>query len=737
MDLLKKTQTPFQETVLVLSVGLSVWSFVGVLLYFFSTNPSTYLFFGQWGFKAIAGSAFWLGYSFFLLPVVIFKTGQTVILKCESFRDVSVVYPKLFLKTAVGAVSLLLVSSFLDSVVAYFGIGFSDAKFVYGPGGFLGHAVGSWLYSSFGFGGVLVILNLVNIMSSQLTGEFSFADFLTKLEKGMSFFTKTVINHSSVFLRSFWEQVLIKLGRKSDPALDKLEFQIQQACERQKLHHAVEIENTAAVAGSALVASVADVMEQGLVVNASSSATDWEVQDHESKTDRKKSSSKPKIKIVVDNTQAQVSNLDNEKSKGVAVSDEETLSDEENQAAQPLPEDIKITLWKKSYSYPSKSLLKQSKKIPALSATAKKQQADLVQNCLAGFGLEGKVVAVHAGVRLNMFEFEPSVGVKVSKIQALTNDLALSLGASSIRILAPIPGKNTVGIEIPSKSPGSLCLGDLIEAAQKNKSAILPFALGKDVYGDVLVEDLAKMPHLLVAGTTGSGKSVFTNTLISSLIYSLSPRDLRFIMVDPKMIELTPYNGIPHLLKPVISDVEESKNALIWAENEMDRRYKVFAELGARNIESFNQKLKSLNTKSLSRKLGKDSESVLEHMPYIVIVIDELADLMITQGKEVEKPITRIAQKARACGIHLVLATQRPSAEIVTGLIKTNFPSRIAFKVSSSIDSRTILDTAGAEKLLGQGDMLYLPNGRHIVRVQGAYLSEEEVQKVVKSVVID
>jgi DNA segregation ATPase FtsK/SpoIIIE, S-DNA-T family len=247
-----------------------------------------------------------------------------------------------------------------------------------------------------------------------------------------------------------------------------------------------------------------------------------------------------------------------------------------------------------------------------------------------------------------------------------------------------------------------------------------------------LIEDLSTMPHLLVSGTTGSGKSVFTNCLISSLLFNMSPRDLRFIMIDPKMIELTPYNGIPHLLKPVISDVEEAKEALVWAEQEMDRRYQMFLDVGARNIESYNQKIKDISAKTLAKKLGKNANYSLDHMPYIVVVIDELADLMITQGKEVERPITRIAQKARACGIHLVLATQRPSAEIVTGLIKTNFPSRISFKVSSSIDSRTILDASGGEKLLGQGDMLYLPNGRNIIRVQGSYLSEDEVARLVK-----
>lgn len=262
----------------------------------------------------------------------------------------------------------------------------------------------------------------------------------------------------------------------------------------------------------------------------------------------------------------------------------------------------------------------------------------------------------------------------------------------------------------------------------------LPIALGTNVYNEPVIADISTMPHMLVSGTTGSGKSVFINTLITSLLFTLSPKQLRFLMIDPKMIELSPYNGIPHLLKPVVTDVEDAKNCLVWAEKEMDRRYTMFSETQARNLESFNEAIKNGSKAGLERKLGRKIDWNWGEIPQIVVVIDELADLMITQGKDVEIPITRIAQKARAAGIHLVIATQRPSSEIVTGLIKTNFPTRIAFKVSSSVDSRTILDSSGAEKLLGNGDMLFLPNGKTAQRIQASFISEPEVKKIVNHI---
>ena len=395
---------------------------------------------------------------------------------------------------------------------------------------------------------------------------------------------------------------------------------------------------------------------------------------------------------------------------------------------------MEIKAWTKRYKKVEVSLLERAEKKVKKSDSEIKEICQMIGERLESFGIRGEVIAAHQGVTLTMFEFMPAAGMKLSKIQSLSDDLALVLGAKAIRILTPIPGKTTVGIEVPNKEVGMLRFSEMIATCMKTKSMELPVPLGIDVYNKAHVSDLAKMPHLLVSGTTGSGKSVFMNSLISGLIFHKSPKELRFLMIDPKMIELSPYNGIPHLLKPVITDVEEAKNLLLWAEKEMDKRYQIFSEMQSKNITSFNQSVKKSSKRSVEGRLGKKIDWQFEEMPYIVIVIDELADLMLTQRNEVERPITRIAQKARAAGIHMVMATQRPSSDIVTGLIKTNFPTRVSFKVSSNIDSRTILDQPGAEKLLGNGDMLYLAQGKAIERLQGSFMTEDEVKKVVRAV---
>ena len=409
--------------------------------------------------------------------------------------------------------------------------------------------------------------------------------------------------------------------------------------------------------------------------------------------------------------------------KKVESTQKESQGDQEDQENQDIP--VTIKKWVKSYKKPDINLLSALKKKPKKVDNQSKN----LEECLQNFQISGKVVDFHVGATLTMYEFQPNSGVKVSKITKLSDDLALLLGAKSIRILTPIPGKMTVGIEIPNKNPYTVSFREMVQSMQKSRKQ-LPLALGLDVYNQPIIENLCDMPHLLVSGTTGSGKSVFINTAINSLLFSNSPKHLRFLMIDPKMIELSPYNGIPHLLHPVITDLTEAKDILCWAEEEMDMRYQKFSDLHSRNIESFNETIKKGSKKTAQRRAGKEFQWEWAELPYIVIVIDELADLMITQGKLVEFPITRIAQKARACGIHMIMATQRPSAEIVTGLIKTNFPTRIAFKVSSSIDSRTILDRTGAEKLLGNGDMLFMKQGGQIERLQGCFLSEEEVKKI-------
>ena len=342
-----------------------------------------------------------------------------------------------------------------------------------------------------------------------------------------------------------------------------------------------------------------------------------------------------------------------------------------------------------------------------------------LQKTLYSFGVSAKVENVSVGPAITRYELKPAEGVRVSKIANLADDIALNLAAESIRIEAPIPGKQAVGIEIPNKENEIVHLRDIIDCPKftEHKSK-LAFALGKDVAGEEIVTDISKMPHVLIAGATGSGKSVCINTLIASIIYKAKPSEVKLVMVDPKVVELSVYNGIPHLLIPVVTDPKKAAGALSWAVQEMENRYSLFANKNVRDIKGYNEEL--------------DKEGSKEKLPQIVIIIDELADLMMVSSKDVEDSICRLAQKARAAGMHLVIATQRPSVDVITGIIKANIPSRISFAVSSQVDSRTILDMAGAEKLLGKGDMLFYPAGAtKPTRVQGAFISDKEVEKVV------
>jgi len=346
-----------------------------------------------------------------------------------------------------------------------------------------------------------------------------------------------------------------------------------------------------------------------------------------------------------------------------------------------------------------------------------KDTVKMLEKTLQDFGVDAKVSQVSIGPSITRYEIQPKSGVKVSKIVNLSDDIALNLAAQSIRIEAPIPGKSAVGIEVPNKSRESVLLRDIVESgAFKSARSKLSFAIGKDISGAPVVADIAKMPHMLVAGATGAGKSVCVNSLIMSVLLNARPDEVKFIMIDPKVVELSGYNGIPHLLIPVVTDTKKAAMALNWAVSEMTRRYGVFAENNARDIEGYNQKSK-------------------EKMPQIIVIIDELADLMMASPKEVEDSICRLAQMARAAGMHLVIATQRPSVDVITGLIKANIPSRIAFAVSSATDSRTIIDSGGAEKLLGRGDMLFYPVGQSKpTRVQGAFVDEGEIKSVVEFV---
>ncbi|MBA5686853.1 DNA translocase FtsK [Rugamonas apoptosis] len=362
----------------------------------------------------------------------------------------------------------------------------------------------------------------------------------------------------------------------------------------------------------------------------------------------------------------------------------------------------------------------------------------LIEKKLSDFGVEAKVVAAYPGPVVTRYEIEPATGVKGSQIVGLARDLARSLSLTSIRVVETIPGKNYMALELPNPKRQIVRLSEIVGSKVYNDNpSSLTVALGKDIAGKAVVADLAKMPHLLVAGTTGSGKSVGINATILSLLYKSDPLDVRMILIDPKMLEMSVYEGIPHLLAPVVTDMRQAGHALNWAVNEMERRYKLMSKLGVRNLAGYNAKIAEASKREEHIpnpfSLTPDSPEPLEKLPTIVIIIDELADLMMVVGKKVEELIARIAQKARAAGLHLILATQRPSVDVITGLIKANIPTRIAFQVSSKIDSRTILDQMGAETLLGMGDMLYMPPGTGLpVRVHGAFVSDDEVHRVVK-----
>ncbi|MFA5984184.1 MAG: DNA translocase FtsK 4TM domain-containing protein [Methylococcaceae bacterium] len=394
---------------------------------------------------------------------------------------------------------------------------------------------------------------------------------------------------------------------------------------------------------------------------------------------------------------------------------------------------------------PSLALLdERDTQVIGYSATELEEMSRLVEAILDDFNVSVEVVGVLPGPVITRFELQPAAGVKVSRVSGLSKDLARALSVTSVRIVEVIPGKSVIGLEIPNREREMVTLRELLASRGFEKSkSVLTLAMGKDIAGIPVVADLGKMPHALVAGTTGSGKSVAINTMILSLLYRATPQQVRMIMIDPKMLELSVYEGIPHLLTPVVTDMKEASNALRWAVAEMERRYKLMSKMGVRNLAGFNQLIEDAEARGesvrdpmfqLTRPLEEGEQfPVLTTLPSIVIVIDELADMMMIVGKKVEELIARLAQKARAAGIHLILATQRPSVDVLTGLIKANVPTRISFQVSSRIDSRTILDQGGAESLLGNGDMLFLPSGTSIpIRAHGAFVDDHEVHRVVE-----
>ncbi|HZR89613.1 MAG TPA: DNA translocase FtsK [Bradyrhizobium sp.] len=433
--------------------------------------------------------------------------------------------------------------------------------------------------------------------------------------------------------------------------------------------------------------------------------------------------------------------------------EEEAEDDEEEEDAQPAPRRRAATRTParrsgNGYVLPPLSLLAAPKAMerPALSAAVIEENAKALESVLGDFGVRGEIINARPGPVVTLYELEPAPGIKSSRVIGLADDIARSMSAVSARV-AVVSGRNAIGIELPNPTREKVVLRELLSTDDYNESAAkLPLCLGKTIGGESVIVDLARMPHLLIAGTTGSGKSVAINTMLLSLLYRLRPDQCRLIMVDPKMLELSVYDGIPHLLTPVVTDPKKAVVALKWAVREMEERYKKMSKLGVRNIDGYNARLAEAKSKgeTLTRTVhtGYDKESgeaiyekeelELEDLPYLVVVVDEMADLMMVAGKDIEGAIQRLAQMARAAGIHVILATQRPSVDVITGTIKANFPTRISFQVTSKIDSRTILGEMGAEQLLGQGDMLYMAGGGRISRVHGPFCSDEEVEKVVR-----
>ncbi|MGB9791500.1 MAG: DNA translocase FtsK [Thermacetogeniaceae bacterium] len=435
------------------------------------------------------------------------------------------------------------------------------------------------------------------------------------------------------------------------------------------------------------------------------------------------------IKILFveeENTTKQKRNLEDKESDSLPlIIDYSTEADastvKENHIQQPNPENQKEKQ-QQNYNLPPLSLLTRPLKVKSNRLNKEIiENVRILEETLESFGVKASVTQVHLGPAITRYEIQPAPGVKVSKIVRLADDIALSLAAPDVRIEAPIPGKAAIGIEVPNKEVAIVHLREILESTEfQEAESKLSIALGKDIAGNPVVADLTKMPHLLLAGATGSGKSVCLNTIICSILFKATPDEVKFLMIDPKMVELITYNGIPHLIAPVVTDPKKAASALKWVVDEMENRYELFASHGVRDIIRYNS------------QFSCDEESSHRQLPYIVVVIDELADLMMIAPVEVEDAICRIAQMARAAGIHLVVATQRPSVDVITGIIKANIPSRIAFAVSSQIDSRTILDINGAEKLLGKGDMLFLPVGAiKPIRIQGALVTEREIEEIV------
>lgn len=558
-------------------------------------------------------------------------------------------------------------------------------------GGYLGALICSILYKELGGAGSVLIVLLISVISLILVTERSLFSFL---KKAVDFFT----------VEEYEEDVEERPAKKKRKAKDVSKEDKETASRKKRSVHIPDLRSGRPKPSQASPMPPMEPEEETKQEPVQKNFDDLIVQEEPEKEQKE----------IFEPVQPKASKRS-------------LVNKDKNMSSKPVEILPQVRTKEGDYKFPPVSLLEKGKKTTGNNKEELRQTAQKLQKTLEDFGVHVTITNISCGPSVTQFELHPEQGVKVSKIVNLADDIKLNLAAADIRIEAPIPGKSAIGIEVPNKTNQMVMFRDLIEnqefAQARSKIA---FAVGKNLAGQVIVSDIAKMPHLLIAGATGSGKSVCINTLIMSILYKATPDEVKLIMIDPKVVELSAYQGIPHLLIPVVTDPKQASSALNWAVMEMGERYKKFAEVNVRNLTGYNEKVEE------SIKNGMEGED-FKKLPQIVIIVDELADLMMVAPGEVEDAIVRLSQLARAAGIHLVIATQRPSVNVITGLIKANVPSRIAFSVSSGVDSRTIIDMNGAEKLLGKGDMLFYPSGyQKPIRVQGAFISDEEVGKVVE-----
>ena len=659
--------------------------FASVFLLIFANSDATGVF-GRW-IKSGLVYLFSLGYNIFLFYLLAIAL-VLLIPKSRPFAK------KLIISLSIIFLSLLIIFDSSTSLMSSFSAHVSQATESAGElasGGLIGGVFGFLFYRLFGGVGTVIILVIINIINIYTLTSIKRADIIQKTDDTMNKIQDGI------------ENSVEKIKIKRQEMRNKKIFSSDDIFNDED-----DIKTINSESDTNTVTNTNDINLEGfdddfidIKINDSSNTKNTEEVDK--KEDDLKAKENPKT---------------DKKPKTIKKEIEKTQKTEETEDNNE-EIDIEKEIHKEDivhYEFPSLDLLKEVE-VTNTSSKGKeiKDNIKIIQDTLNNFGVDAKVIGVNSGPTITSYEISLAAGVKVSKILSLSDNLALALATTDIRILAPIPGKSAVGIEVPNKNKDTLLLKEILDSDEfRNLKSKLPLALGKDVTGNTIISSIANMPHLLIAGATGSGKSVCINTIIMSILYKARPDEVKLIMIDPKVVELNVYNNIPHLLIPVVTNAKKAQFSLNWAVQEMEKRYQLFAKNNVKDMQSYNE-----------------LDTITEKMPQIVIIIDELADLMMVAATEVEDAICRLAQMARAAGMHLIVATQRPSVDVITGTIKANIPSRISFQVSSQIDSRTILDMSGAEKLLGKGDMLYYPsNLSKPIRVQGAFVSDKEVNRV-------